>query len=99
MPAKSSLANLAPSETREATLLFFADVVRMWYYYPSKTAQHESNPIRSDCPHFRNVPSCGPSIAHAQLEVETGLTLEEYVNDILLGNGIQALNITYQGGE
>ena len=39
-----------------------------------------------------------PSIIHAQLEVETGLTLEEYVNDILLGNGIQALNITYQGG-
>ncbi len=41
----------------------------------------------------------GPSIAHAQLEVETGLTLEEYVNDILLGNGIQAFNITYQGGD
>ena len=35
---------------------------------------------------------------HAQLQVETGLTLEEYVNDILLGNGIQAFNITYQGG-
>ena len=34
----------------------------------------------------------------AQLEVETGLTLEEYVNDILLGSGIQASNITYQGG-
>ena len=42
---------------------------------------------------------CGPSITHAQLEVETGLTLEEYVNDILLGNGIQAFNITYQGGD
>ena len=41
----------------------------------------------------------GPSIVHAQLEVETGLTLEEYVNDILLGNGIQAFNITYQGGD
>ena len=41
----------------------------------------------------------GPSITHAQLEVETGLTLEEYVNDILLGNGIQAFNITYQGGD
>lgn len=35
----------------------------------------------------------------AQLEVESGLTLEEYVNDILLGNGIQAFNITYQGGD
>lgn len=34
----------------------------------------------------------------AQLEVETGLTLEEYVNEVLLGNGIQAFNITYQGG-
>ena len=34
----------------------------------------------------------------AQLDVETGLTLEEYVNDILLGSGIQASNITYQGG-
>ncbi|MDA1336260.1 MAG: choice-of-anchor L domain-containing protein [Bacteroidetes bacterium] len=33
-----------------------------------------------------------------QLEIETGLTLEEYVNDILLGSGIQASNITYQGG-
>lgn len=42
---------------------------------------------------------CSPSIIHAQLEVETGLTLEEYVNDILLGNGIQAFNITYQGGD
>ena len=36
--------------------------------------------------------------AQAQLQVETGLTLEEYVNDILLGSGIQASNITYQGG-
>ena len=34
----------------------------------------------------------------AQLQVETNLTLEEYVNDILLGSGIQATNITYQGG-
>lgn len=38
------------------------------------------------------------SPASAQLEVETGLTLEEYVNEILLGNGIQAFNISYQGG-
>ena len=36
---------------------------------------------------------------NAQVVVETGLTLEEYVNDILLGNGIQAFNITYQGGD
>ncbi len=36
---------------------------------------------------------------NAQVDVETGLTLEEYVNDILLGNGIQAFNITYQGGD
>ncbi len=34
----------------------------------------------------------------AQLDVESGLTLEEYVNDILLGSGIQASNISYQGG-
>lgn len=34
----------------------------------------------------------------AQVNVETGLTLEEYVNDILLGSGIQATNITYTGG-
>ena len=37
--------------------------------------------------------------ANAQIEVESGLTLDEYVNDILLGNGIQAFNITYQGGD
>ena len=36
--------------------------------------------------------------ASAQLQVESGLTLEQYVNDILLGNGIQAFNITYTGG-
>ena len=36
---------------------------------------------------------------NAQVDVETDLTLEEYVNDILLGNGIQAFNITYQGGD
>lgn len=34
----------------------------------------------------------------AQLQVESGLTLEEYVNDILLGNGVTASNITYSGG-
>ena len=36
--------------------------------------------------------------ANAQVQVESGLTLEQYVNDILLGNGIQAFNITYTGG-
>lgn len=36
--------------------------------------------------------------AMAQLEVESGFTLEEYVNDILLGNGVTATNITYSGG-
>jgi gliding motility-associated-like protein len=41
---------------------------------------------------------CYAAGSNAQLEVETGLTLEQYVNDILLGNGIQAFNITYQGG-
>ena len=40
-----------------------------------------------------------PNGLRAQLEVESGLTLEQYVNDILLGNGIQAFNITYQGGD
>ena len=39
-----------------------------------------------------------PNQAISQLEVETNLTLEEYVNDILLGSGIQATNITYTGG-
>ncbi len=39
----------------------------------------------------------GPEV-QAQLDVESGLTLEEYVNDILLGSGIQASNISYQGG-
>jgi gliding motility-associated-like protein len=35
----------------------------------------------------------------AQVEVNSDLTIEEYVNDILLGSGIQAFNITFQGGE
>ena len=42
--------------------------------------------------------SLGPQL-QAQLDVESGLSLEEYVNDILLGNGIQAFNILYQGGD
>ena len=33
----------------------------------------------------------------AQFQVTTGLTLEEYVNDVLLGSGVQASNITLTG--
>jgi gliding motility-associated-like protein len=35
--------------------------------------------------------------AVAQPTVTTGLTLEEYVNDILLGSGVQAFNIQFTG--
>lgn len=35
----------------------------------------------------------------AQPTVTTGLTLEEYVNDILLGSGVEAFNITLTGSE
>lgn len=35
--------------------------------------------------------------ASAQV-IASGLTLDEYVNDVLLGNGVQATNITYTGG-
>ena len=31
--------------------------------------------------------------------VTSGLTIEEYVNEILLGSGVQATNITYTGGD
>jgi hypothetical protein len=33
----------------------------------------------------------------AQVQVESGLALEEYVNEILLGNNGVASNITYVG--
>ena len=36
--------------------------------------------------------------AHAQIQVESGLTLEQYVNDVLLGGTGTASNITYLGG-
>jgi gliding motility-associated-like protein len=36
-------------------------------------------------------------VAHGQFQVTTGLTLEEYVNDVLLGSGVQAFNITLTG--
>lgn len=35
---------------------------------------------------------------HAQIQVESGLTLEQYVNDVLLGGTGTASNITYLGG-
>jgi hypothetical protein len=34
----------------------------------------------------------------AQVQVESGLALEQYVNEILLGNNGVASNITYVGG-
>ena len=41
----------------------------------------------------------GVSGTHGQdMTVVSGLTLEQYVNQVLLGNGIQAFNITYTGG-
>ena len=36
--------------------------------------------------------------AHAQIQVESGLTLEQYVNDVLLGNSGVASNISFIGG-
>ena len=35
--------------------------------------------------------------AHAQIQVESGLTLEQYVNDVLLGNSGVASNISFVG--
>ncbi len=37
------------------------------------------------------------SVATAQLTITSDMTLEEYVNDILLGSGVSASNITYTG--
>lgn len=37
------------------------------------------------------------SAATAQLTITSDMTLEEYVNDILLGSGVSASNITYTG--
>lgn len=37
------------------------------------------------------------SAATAQFTVTSGLTLEEYVNDVLLGDGVEAFNITLTG--
>lgn len=40
-----------------------------------------------------------PVAAWAQPQVESGLTMEEYVNEILLGSGVTAFNITYTGSD
>ncbi len=36
--------------------------------------------------------------AQGQIQVEQGLTPEEYVNTVLLGDGVEAFNVTYTGG-
>ena len=36
--------------------------------------------------------------AWGQIDVNSTLTIEEYVNEILLGEGVEAFNITYTGG-
>lgn len=41
---------------------------------------------------------CFAGAVEAQV-ITQGLTIEEYVNDVLLGNGVQATNITYTGGD
>jgi len=38
-----------------------------------------------------------PVLSQAQLDIVGGLTVEQYVNDILLGSGVQASNITLTG--
>ena len=34
----------------------------------------------------------------AQITVDQSLTIEQYVNDVLLGEGVTATNITFEGG-
>lgn len=41
---------------------------------------------------------CSFGAAWGQISIESGLTLDEYVNEILLGEGVEAFNITYIGG-
>ena len=43
---------------------------------------------------------CGCFSIHAwgQIDVNSTFTIEEYVNEILLGEGVEAFNITYTGG-
>ena len=35
---------------------------------------------------------------HAQIQIDQNLTPEEYVNNVLLGEGVEAFNVTYTGG-
>ena len=42
--------------------------------------------------------SCFSIHAWGQIDVNSTLTIEEYVNEILLGEGVEAFNITYTGG-
>ncbi|MGB1074838.1 MAG: choice-of-anchor L domain-containing protein [Flavobacteriales bacterium] len=44
------------------------------------------------------VMGCSFGAAWGQISIESGLTLDEYVNEILLGEGVEAFNITYIGG-
>ena len=43
---------------------------------------------------------CGPGAMLGQIapSIESGLPIETYVNDYLLGDGVEAFNITYSGG-
>ena len=34
------------------------------------------------------------TLTHAQVEIDQSFTIEEYVNDLLLGDGVSASNIT-----
>ena len=42
--------------------------------------------------------SCFSIHAWGQIDVNSTFTIEEYVNEILLGEGVEAFNITYTGG-
>ncbi|MFM1932442.1 MAG: hypothetical protein RL226_1745, partial [Bacteroidota bacterium] len=46
---------------------------------------------------FALVPVLMAFLSNAQPTVTTGLTLDEYVNTYLLGNGVTAFNITSTG--
>ncbi len=47
--------------------------------------------------HLALIALCLSSATYAQFTVTSGLTLEEYVNDVLLGDGVEAFNITLTG--
>jgi|TARA_B100000768_G_C11270289_1_gene373084 gliding motility-associated-like protein len=38
-------------------------------------------------------------IGYGQPDIDSNFSIEQYVNDILLGEGVEAFNITYTGGE